>query len=619
MLQTSPTKDPLGLVVRNLVFLAWACMLAGWVHGSELEEFNGRRVIPGRLLVRLSGEHEHPAANALKGRGLKPGRKFILARAQLWKLPPGLSVERAMAIARATPGVLVVEPDYIRTVSRLPNDPNFANQYALSKMKLPDAWDATVGSSRVIVVVIDTGINYLHPDLSANIYRNVAETPDGTDTDGNGYIDDVSGWDFVGPSLTAPVPDNNPIDVMNHGTRVSGVLGATGNNAIGVAGVCWNVQILPLKIGADDTSGDLSTSAEVEAIDYAVAMGAKIINASYGGSDFSHFELDAIQRAQQAGVLFVAAAGNTNKSIDSAPQYPASHNLANILAVAATDSSDYLTSYSSYGAKAVDLAAPGSYIQTTTGSDSYAYAYGTSFSSPHVAGIAALVRSKHPSIGVYELRTLLMESTDLAPSLIGKTVTGGRANALKAVSARIPWARRFMKELATPADIPDNDPSGLTSTITITEEIAIKGVTVHVEIDHEWIGDVGASLTSPGGIIAELRTPHVDDARGFTLDFDTQWSFRDQASVGDWVLKLWDGGPEDTGKLIAWGMRIHTDCVAEDVNGDGCINMLDLIVTRNALNSSGGYADVNGDGRVNILDLIAVRNKCGTCSSTSGF
>ena len=605
--------------MRNLAVFAWACVLAAWVHGSELEKFNGRRVIPGRLLVRLSDEHEHPAAEALKGRGLKPGRKFLLARAQIWKLPPGLTVERAIAIARTTPGVLAVEPDYIRTVSRLPNDPNFVNQYALPKMKLPDAWDATVGSSRVIVAVIDTGINFAHPDLAANIYRNPNEILDGTDTDGNGYVDDVSGWDFVGPSLSAPVPDNNPIDVMNHGTRVSGVLGAIGNNAIGVAGVCWNVQILPLKIGADDTSGDLSTSAEVEAIDYAVAMGAKIINASYGGSDFSHFELDAIQRAQQAGVLFVTAAGNTNKSLDDTPQYPASHNLANILAVAATDSSDYLTSYSSFGAKMVDLAAPGSYIQTTTSSDGYAFVYGTSFSSPHVAGIAALVKSKYPGIGVHELRVLLMESTDLAPSLIGKTVTGGRANALKAVSARMPWARRFIKELPTPADIPDNNPSGLTSTITVSEDIAIKAVTVHIEIDHEWMGDVGASITSPGGIITQLRTPHVDDARGFTLDFDTQWSFRGQASAGAWVLKLWDGGPEDTGKLIAWGMKIHTNCAAEDVNGDGCINTIDLIVARNALNSSGGYADVNGDGRVNILDLIAVRNKLGKCSSTAGF
>jgi len=580
-----------------------------------MDDFNGRPVVPGRVLVRFARQQGKLPGQRLAGRGFRLKRTFRVTSFELWNLPPGMTVDRAIRLARTIPGVVSIEPDYVRTVSREPNDSIYYNQYAAAKMSLPQAWDLTIGSPAVTIAVIDSGIQLNHPDLQPNILVNTGEIPgDGIDNDSNGFVDDVTGWDFVGPDLDSPVHDKDPTDFLGHGTKVAGVIGAVGNNALGIAGVCWQVRILPLKIGSDSpTLNELSSVGEVEAIDYAVLMGAKIINASFGGTDYAHAELEAIQRAQEAGVLFVAAAGNASRNTDTSPEYPASYNLANIISVAASDANDNLAGYSNYGAKSVDIAAPGTSIYTTRMTSAYAFASGTSFATPQMVGIAGLLRSRFPGLSVRDLRLMLLEGNDPIPYYSGKCFTGGRANAFRALVARPPVTGRYAVTFPTPLPIPDNDPAGVANTITVPGNVTIRDVSVRVETDHPWMGDLEVRLTSPAGTAGTLRSSNVDDSQGFACDFDTQFSFRGQSSAGNWTLNIIDNGNDDVGVFLGWALEIRSSWLAEDVNGDGCVNVLDLIAIRNALGSSAAQEDVNGDGAVNVLDLIKARNKLGTC------
>ena len=597
---------------RGALLAALMAVAAGGAIAEDMEYVGGREVIPGRLLIRLA---EGGPADGFTAIGFAARRRLKLARAQVWQIPPRMSVERALRIARRMPGVEAVEPDFIRTLSRTPNDPDYFRQFALPLMDLPAVWDFTTGSHSIIAAVIDTGIELSHPDLIPNLYSNPGEAPNGLDSDGNGYVDDVHGWDFVGPSASVHQPDNDPSDFHGHGTTVSGIIGGAGNNALGVAGVNWNVSILPLKVSEDSTSGKLSTSGTIEAMEYAVAQGCAVINASYGGSEYSHFELEAIQAAQENNVLLCAAAGNDTKDLDAAtpfPMYPAGYNLAGTLSVAATTSSDSLASYSNWGVKSVDLAAPGSAIWTTQKNHTYGNAYGTSFSAPQMTGIAALLRSQFPEMNVRKLRLIMMEGTEPVSSLAGKMVTGARANAYNSLQARIPWARTVELVLPEPLKIPDNRPAGITSTIAVPHDLLIRGVTAFVEVDHPWMDDIGITLQSPAGTINQLESPAPDDNNhGFFYHYDTQFDFRGENAAGAWTLKVSDHGPKDVGYLIRWGLEIYYDGPAEDVNGDGTVNVLDLIAVRNSLRGSPGRTDVNGDGVINVLDLISIRNKLG--------
>jgi subtilisin family serine protease len=226
----------------------------------------------------------------------------------------------------------------------------------------PEAWDVTQGSSTVVIAVMDTGVDYNHPDLAGNIWSNPGEVAGNTlDDDNNGYVDDIRGWDFVDD-------DNDPVDVQGHGTHVSGTIAAVGNNGIGVTGVCWQAKIMPLRT-FDAFSGGATSARIIAAIGYAVNKGAKVINASFGGPDYSQAEYDALSSANSAGVLFVAAAGNETANNDTTPAYPAGYNLANIISVAATDQNDGLTYFSNYGATSVHVAAPGQNIYSTVPAD----------------------------------------------------------------------------------------------------------------------------------------------------------------------------------------------------------------------------------------------------------
>lgn len=338
-----------------------------------------------------------------------------------------------------------VEPDYIRYVDATPNDPRFgADQWSLANtgqsggtagadIAAGAAWDIQREAPDVIVAVMDTGLLVVHEDIAANVWVNPAERSGltGADDDANGYLDDHNGINATVVKTSASA--TTLTDENGHGTHVAGIIAAVGDNGKGVAGVAWKTQIMPLKfIGRNGGA----VSAAVACIDYAIAKGAHIINGSYGSLQFSQAEYDAIKRARDAGIIFVAAAGNDSQEINETPHYPAAYALDNIVAVASTTRQDKLASYSTFGSGVIELAAPGSSIlslgiETTT---SYATLSGTSMAAPHVSGALALLKQKFPADNHRALINRLLSSVDTLPALENRVHTNGRLNLLRALT-----------------------------------------------------------------------------------------------------------------------------------------------------------------------------------------
>jgi subtilisin family serine protease len=331
--------------------------------------------------------------------------------------------------------VAYAEPNYIYKASVLPNDPLLAELWGLQNgndvdIDAPEAWDVMQGSRDVVVGVIDTGVDYAHEDLSANMWRNPGESGNGKETngiddDGNGYIDDVHGWDFV-------ANDNDPMDDNEHGSHVAGTIAAVGNNGVGVVGVNWKASIMALKFL--DRNGSGSASDAISAILYGAANGAHIQNNSWGGGGFSQALQDAIEFARDRNVLFVAAAGNEGRNNDTTPSYPANYAVSTVVSIAASDRNEQLASFSNFGATTVDFAAPGVDILSTTPGNRYQSFSGTSMATPHTAGAAALVIARFPGIDQRAVQVRLASSVDVLPVYANRTVTGGRLNVLGALS-----------------------------------------------------------------------------------------------------------------------------------------------------------------------------------------
>ena len=289
------------------------------------------------------------------------------------------------------------------------------------------AWDVFTGNQNIVVGVIDTGLDYNHPDLAANAWVNPGEIAgNGIDDDGNGYIDDIHGWDFVNG-------DSDPMDDNGHGTHCAGTIGAAGNNGTGVVGVNWQVRIMGLKFL--NASGSGSTAAAIEAIEYATDMAirypgeVRLTSNSWGGGGFSQALEDAIAAAGAADMLFIAAAGNSGSNNDVSPHYPSNYDLDNIIAVAATDHDDELAGFSSYGATTVDLAAPGVDILSTIPGGGYGLSSGTSMATPHVSGVTALTFGRFPAISALDAKSLILNGADPLANLDGLMLTGARLNA----------------------------------------------------------------------------------------------------------------------------------------------------------------------------------------------
>lgn len=392
----------------------------------QIERFAGSDLVEGLMLARVAPEDGLIAVNAL----------------------------------RARDDVLYAEPNYIRHLQAVPNDPHYADLWALKNappggagISAEAAWDTTTGSHSVVVGVVDTGIDTGHRDLADNVFINPGETPNnGVDDDGNGFVDDVSGWDFANNDRTV-------FDVANddaHGTHVAGTIGARGNNALGVVGVNWDVQILPLKAFGPMGGTD---SNLIAAFHYAKMMrqrgvNLRVLNNSYGGQGFSQSLRDAINELNSAGILFVAAAGNGTTINDFVPEYPASYELPNVISVAASDSSGtFASAFSNRGPQSVHLVAPGQGILSTTprgytgiglvaantesDGSTYSIFNGTSMASPHVAGAAALACAANPSVTLQQLRAAVLYSGDESGAFLSLTITGRRLNANKTLQAAL--------------------------------------------------------------------------------------------------------------------------------------------------------------------------------------
>ncbi|HUR55550.1 MAG TPA: S8 family serine peptidase, partial [Gemmataceae bacterium] len=419
-------------------------------------------------------------------------------------LERGTDVDAAVSYYSTRPGVTAAEPDYVIRANVTPNDTQFSSLWGMTKIGAPTAWDASVGSGNFVVAVIDSGVDYNHPDLAANMWHNPAETNgDGIDNDHNGLIDDYYGANFIGTNT------GNPMDDNNHGTHVSGTIGAIGNNARGVAGVNWNVKIMALKFLNAQGSGSISDA--VEALNYAVAHGVKVSNNSWGGGGYSSAMFAAIQNAQNAGHIFVAAAGNSSVNIDTTPSYPASYNLANVVAVASTTSSDQLSSFSNYGTNTTDIAAPGSGIVSTTPNNTYSNFSGTSMASPHVAGAIALYWDANPTATAAEVISRLTSTADTVAALNGYVAGGKRLN----VGA-------MMQGVSPPPPPADTaGPQVTAAAWTGTTALSSVRVTFSEAINASSFTSADVRFTVPDGTITPTAVTAVN-ATQFDVTFTTQ-------------------------------------------------------------------------------------------------
>ena len=429
---------------------------------------------------------------AVENEKTKNLKKHGLDRIHLLKLPENSDVNKMVGKYNENPLVEYAEPNYELSVDvTIPDDSSFSSLWGLhnvgqnygkvdADIDAPEAWDIQTGSDAIVVAVIDSGGDYNHVDLAANMWVNEAELngDNNKDDDGNGYVDDIRGWDFCTYGQT---PDNDPMDDYGHGTHCSGTIAAVGNNGIGVTGVSWNAKIMPLRFLG--SSGYGYTSDAIPAIQYAIDNGAHIMSNSWGGGSSLALK-DAISAADSAGILFIAAAGNDEQNNDQYPHYPSSYDVPNIVAVAATDKYDNMAYFSCYGLESVDLGAPGHYIYSTMPGNGYGSMSGTSMATPHVAGAAALIMAQYPAITHTELKAKILDSVDPLSSLAGKTVSGGRLNVYNCFDVNL------QPELVVTATSPVKANQG--STFTIDAVIS--------NIGSETATGAEATITLPDGL-----------------------------------------------------------------------------------------------------------------------
>lgn len=411
----------------GLLFSACCVVLCTGVEGAYAES--------RRYMVQYRHNEKFPELQLADDEVEIPAER-IINRNRAGRLVAARLTDEEASSVRTQRNVESVEIDHEVKVQFTPNDSLYPYLYGLKGakgIKAPQAWDLTRGNRNAVIAVLDTGIDYTHPDLAANMWTNPGEVPsNGIDDDNNGFIDDVHGYDFA-------YDDGDPMDLFGHGTHVAGTIAAAGNNAQGVVGVAFRSRILAAK--AMNNSGSGSYSDIIQAIDYVVKLkkaGAPIvgINMSIGAPDFSNAWYRAVERAREADILVIAAAGNSSENADTFPQYPGAFDLPNVISVAAIGPGGGLADFSNFGRKSVDLGAPGVGILSTSptaDTDPYTYKSGTSMATPHVAGIAALVAAANSTLTRRQIRSIVLATVVPLTSLSSRCTTGGAANAYAAV------------------------------------------------------------------------------------------------------------------------------------------------------------------------------------------
>ena len=530
------------IFLSSLVYLLTSCACPG---GKEYRSLEGERV--NELKARLSQMTEKEIESFTKDLNLAKDflpRQLILkfkegtslsrveetlgvlgafkshqfrSKALLLTIPNAITKSDILALVAALNEVESVDyaaPNGILKVSAVPNDPELNNQSEFNKIRARQAWDINTGSHDVLVGVIDTGVDYSHPDLVGNIWTNPGETgvdiegndkaTNGIDDDSNGYVDDLHGYDFINN-------DNDPMDDYGHGTHVAGTIGASGNNGIGIAGLNWRVGIVPLKfIGAD---GGGSEADAIKAIEYAAQMGISITNNSWGGVGYNQALKDAIEAYGKKGGLFVAAAGNYSVDNDSINFFPANFELDNIISVAAVDNEDNKPDFSNWSANKVHIAAPGvdilSLAVSGTG-ETLTRMSGTSMAAPHVAGTAALIKSAYPNSDYLAIKNRIVFGGDQVTQLMSPTYEYNffRADLYPIDQPLVKGGRRLNVEKSLEADfIPPGETSGL--------RVSFSGLT-SLEVQFQMSGDDRTSGQASGYLARVTSTPMVNPEDWFS-------------------------------------------------------------------------------------------------------
>jgi len=415
---------------------------------------NLKPYVLGEILVKYRSPADIAMESDLSSlHDLTAKKKLPAINTTVFKLAPGVDVQAALNLLKDDPRVAYAEPNYYARPTVTPNDPSFPVQWGLNNtgqavlgvsgvpdadIDGPEAWNLNTGHGNIVIAVIDTGVDIFHPDIRPNLWVNTGELagfasidtwqPNGVDDDGNGYVDDIVGWDFI-------FNVNNPNDELSgHGTHVAGVAAARGNNGMGVTGVSWEARIMALAT-QDYADGGLPISAVAGALIYAESMGAHVINLSLGLYQDSRVLRDAINSVTRA--VIVCAAGNDGTDNDLRPHYPSSYPNANLIAVTATNQSDQRTSFSNFGLSSVDVAAPGTRIYSTfsrfVDAGGYAFSGGTSQATPMVAGLAVLLRAANGALTPTQVVSMIKNSVDGLPTLNNLIATGGRINAQRAL------------------------------------------------------------------------------------------------------------------------------------------------------------------------------------------
>ncbi|MAO68913.1 MULTISPECIES: S8 family serine peptidase [Idiomarina] len=446
------------------------------------------------------------------------------------------------------PLVDVAEPNYIISINdtkssdfnilATPDDPAFGDMWALENtgqsggtpgvdIDARPAWDITTGDSTIVIGVIDSGVDYTHPDLAGNMWVNPGEVCDnGQDDDGNGVVDDCYGYSAVNSN-------GDPMDENGHGTHVAGTIGASSNNGEGVTGVNWDVEIVGCQFL--DASGSGSTAAAIECIDYMTNLkvnhGVNLVatNNSWGGGAYSESLRTAISDSIDEGIMFVSAAGNDGIDSDVTASYPGGYDLDGIVNVANTTRTDSMAASSTYGAVSVDLGAPGTEILSTYLNGGYATASGTSMASPHVAGVAGLVWSIAPHLTVAEVKQILMDSGESNPALAGKTVSGNRLNALSALEAA------------------DPDPAYRLTLSPVSQEIVAGDnatLTLDVGSIADWSGTVDLTVSSEPQLDVSLSSDQAQNGESV----DVQVATTEDTAWGEYAITV-NGTDVETGEM----------------------------------------------------------------------
>jgi subtilisin family serine protease len=539
-------------------------------------DYKGFEVIDGELIVKFRDAQALKSIKSLKS--VDGIEELNVAFADLAVVKFKTDLETMMANLAHMPEVSYAEPNYVIRVSdfekslmdqiaeydlksdpRSPRDPQFDKLWGLintgsnepnrsgnmsgrrgvagADIAALDAWELTKGSKDIVIAVIDTGIDYNHPDLIDNMWVNEAElngTP-GEDSDGNGYVDDVYGYNFA-------VGNGNPWDGHSHGTHCAGTIGAVHNNGLGVAGVMANVKLMAIKFLTDSGSG--STANAIKSIDYATKMNVDIMSNSWGGGGYSQALKESIERARDAGILFVAAAGNSGTNNDTRPHYPSNYEVENVISVASHNVTDSLSSFTCFGKATVHVAAPGENILSTIKEGKYGVYSGTSMATPHVSGILGLLLSKEGRQDVSEVRERLMKTSVYKDSYKNKLISEARANAynlLMNIEGDRPsqpnpnnWVTSRMRDVfETPHPYENN--SKLSYTITQPNAKYMRAVIEKIDVEAGY--DFVIIKNGNGMIVEKITGAHENYISSFVEGDTLTIEFESDRSVARWGVR----------------------------------------------------------------------------------